>query len=82
MKKHFGRKMKYNAIVILSAIICAIISMFISYYLVLFALGKDSGFFKIAQFILAIISITTFYAPIKYILMKYMNIKEEREEND
>jgi hypothetical protein len=74
--------MKYNAMVILSAIICAIISMLISYYLVLFTLGKDSGFFKIAQFILAIVSITTFYAPIKYILMKYMNIKEEREKND
>ncbi|MDD2894977.1 MAG: hypothetical protein PHG81_03055 [Aliarcobacter sp.] len=74
--------MKYNTMVILSAIICAIISMLISYYLVLFTLGNDSGFFKIAQFILAIVSITTFYAPIKYILMKYMNIEEEREEND
>ena len=74
--------MKYNIIVILSAVICAIISMFISYYLVFFTLGKDSSFFKIAQFIVAIVSITTFYAPIKYILMKYMNIKEEREKDD
>ncbi|MDD2888911.1 MAG: hypothetical protein PHY66_14025 [Aliarcobacter sp.] len=74
--------MKYNIIVILSAVICAIISMFISYYLVFFALGKESSFFKIAQFIVAIVSITTFYAPIKYILMKYMNIKEEREKDD
>ena len=55
--------------------------MFISYYLVLFTLGKDSNFFKIAQFILAIVSITTFYAPIKYILMKYIHT-EEREKND
>ena len=68
--------------VILSAVICAIISMLISYYLVFFTLGKESSFFKIAQFIVAIVSITTFYAPIKYILMKYMNIKEEREKDD
>ena len=74
--------MKYNIMVILSAVICAIISMLISYYLVFFTLGKDSSFFRIAQFIVAIVSITTFYAPIKYILMKYMNIKEEREEDD
>ncbi len=81
MKQHFGERVKYNIIVIVSAIICAIISMFISYYLVLFTLGKDSNFFKIAQFILAIVSITTFYAPTKYILMKYIHI-EEREKND
>ena len=67
--------MKYNTIVILSAIICAIISMFISYYLVLFILSENSSFFKIAQFIVAIVLITTFYAPIKYLLIKFMYIE-------
>lgn len=73
--------MNYNIVVIISTIICAIISVFISYFLVLFTLDQESGFFKIAQLILTIISMITFYAPIKYILMKYMNT-EEREKND
>ena len=77
MKYQFRKKMNYNIAVVISAIICAIISMFISYYLVLFILSENSSFFKIAQFIVAIVSMTTFYAPIKYLLIKYMNIKQE-----
>ena len=77
MKYQFGKKMNYNIAVVISGIICAIISMFISYYLVLFILSENSSFFKIAQFIVAIVLITTFYAPIKYLLIKYMNIKQE-----
>ncbi|MDZ7819820.1 MAG: hypothetical protein U5K55_14935 [Aliarcobacter sp.] len=75
--------MNYNIVVVISIVICAIISLLISYYLVLFVLGENSSFFKIAQLIIAIVSMTTFYAPIKYLLMKYMNIEqEEREKND
>lgn len=75
--------MNYNIIVVISIVICAIISLFISYYLVLFILSETSSFFKIAQLIIAIVSMTTLYAPIKYLLMKYMNIEqEEREKND
>jgi uncharacterized membrane protein YuzA (DUF378 family) len=69
--------------VVISALICAIISLFISYYLVLFILGESSSFFEIAQLIIAIVSMTTFYAPIKYLLMKFIDIKEEeRKKND
>ena len=84
MKCQFGKsEMNYNMFVVISVVICAIISLFISYYLVLFVLGENSSFFKIAQLIIAIVSMTTFYAPIKYLLIKYMNIKEEeREKND
>lgn len=82
MKHLYGEIMNYNIIVIVSITICAIISSFISYYLVIFTLGEESGFFKIAQLILTIVSMTTFYAPIKYILMKYMDVEEEREKND
>jgi membrane protein YdbS with pleckstrin-like domain len=83
MKNHFGRNMNYNIMVIISVVICAIISLLISYYLVLFILGENSSFFKIAQLIIAIVSMTTFYAPIKYLLMKFMDInEEEREKND
>jgi hypothetical protein len=74
--------MNYNIMMIVSTIICAIISMLISYYLVLFFLSEQSGFFKIAQLILTIVSMTTFYAPIKHIIMKYMKIEEEREKDD
>ena len=57
--------------------------MLISYYLVLFILGENSSLFKIAQLIITIVSMTTFYAPIKYLLMKFMDIEqEEREKND
>lgn len=75
--------MNYNIIVIISVVICAIISLFISYYLVLFILGENSSFFKIAQLIIAIVSMTTFYAPIKYLLIKFMDKElDGREKND
>ena len=75
--------MNYNIIVIISVILCAIISLFISYYLVLFILGENSSFFKIAQLIIAIVSMTTFYAPIKYLLTKFMDKElDERKKND
>ena len=83
MKDLYGEKMNYNIIVIISIVICAIISMLTSYYLVLFILGENSSLFKIAQLIITIVSMTTFYAPIKYLLMKFMDIEqEEREKND
>ncbi|WP_368030894.1 hypothetical protein [Arcobacter sp. s6] len=75
--------MNYNIIVIISIVICAIISVFISYYIVLFILSENSSLFKIAQLIITIVSMTTFYAPIKYLLMKFMDIEQEkREKND
>ncbi len=83
MKDLYGEKMNYNIVVIISIVICAIISSLISYYLVIFTLGENSSLFKIAQLILTIVSMTTFYAPIKYLLMKFMDIEpEEREKND
>ena len=83
MKDLYGEKMNYNIIVIISIVICAIISMLIRYYVVLFILGENSSLFKIAQLIITIVSMTTFYAPIKYLLMKFMDIEqEEKEKND
>ena len=83
MKDLFGINMNYNLVVIISIVICAIISSFVGYYLVLFILGENSSLFKIAQLIITIVSMTTFYAPIKYLLMKFMDIEqEEREKND
>jgi hypothetical protein len=74
--------MNYNIVVIISVIICAIISFVLSYYLSLFILGANSGLFKIAQLIIAIVSMTTFYAPIKYLLLKFMEIDENKSENE
>ncbi len=73
--------MSYNLVVIISVLICAIISYVLSNYLVMLVLDKDSGLFQVAQLIIAIVSMTTFYAPIKYILIKYMNIDELESEN-
>ena len=73
--------MNYNIVVIISIVICAIISLALSYYGVLLILDENSGLFKIAQLIVAIVSMTTFYAPIKYLLLKYMKIDSNESEN-
>lgn len=77
--------MNYNLVIIISIVICAILSMLISYYGVLLILDEESGLFKIAQLLVAIVSMTTFYAPIKFMLLKYMDVDSENEsesEND
>ena len=73
--------MSYNIVVIISIVICAIISLLLSYYGVLLVLSENSGLFKIAQLIVAIVSMTTFYAPIKHLLLKYMDVDQEESEN-
>jgi hypothetical protein len=72
--------MNYNIIILISIVICAIISLFISYYLALFIVSQESSFFKAIQLIIAIISMTTFYAPIKHILIKFINLDEDESE--
>jgi len=72
--------MNYNIIVIVSIIICAIISLSLSYYGVLLILDENSALFKMAQLIVAIVSMTTFYAPIKHLLLKYMEIDSNESE--
>ena len=74
--------MNYNIVVIVSIFICAIISLLLSYYGVLLILDESSSLFKMAQLIVAIVSMTTFYAPIKHLLLKYMNIDESENIND
>lgn len=74
--------MNYNLVVIVSVVICAIISMLISYYGVLLLLDESSGLFKIAQLLVAIVSMTTIYAPIKYLLLNYMDIDESEGESE
>jgi len=74
--------MNYNIVVIISVVICAILSLLLSYYGVLLILDENSGLFKMAQLIIAIVSMTTFYAPIKHLLLKYMNIDESESESE
>jgi hypothetical protein len=73
--------MNYNIVVIVSIVICAILSLLLSHYGVLLILDENSGLFKMAQLIVAIVSMTTFYAPIKHILLKYMEVEESESEN-
>jgi len=73
--------MNYNIVVVVSVVICAIISLLISYYGVMLLLDEKSGLFKMAQLIVAIVSMTTFYAPIKHLLIKYMDVDESESEN-
>ena len=72
MKHLYGKKMNYNIMIIISLVISATISLFISYYVTIFLLAEESAFFKMVQLIFAIASMTTFYASIKYMLMKLM----------
>ncbi|UTJ05921.1 hypothetical protein [Arcobacter roscoffensis] len=44
-------------------------------------LDENSSLFKIAQLAIAVASMTTFYAPIKHLLLKYMDIDIEESEN-
>lgn len=81
MKHQYGKIMNYNILIVISIVICAIIFLFISYYLALFIVGESSSFFKAVQLIIAVISMTTFYAPIKHILIKFMNLNEDESEN-
>lgn len=81
MKHQYGKIMNYNILIVISIVICAIISLFISYYLALLIVGESSSFFKAVQLIIAVISMTTFYAPIKHILIKFMNLNEDESEN-
>jgi len=74
--------MNYNIVVIVSIVICAILSLLLSYYGVLLLLDENSGLFKMAQLIVAIVSMTTFYAPIKHVLLKYMDIDSSESENE
>ena len=74
--------MNYNIVVIVSIVICAILSLLISYYGVLLVLDENSGIFKFAQLVVAIVSMTTFYAPIKHVLLRYMNIDESEVIDD
>ena len=73
--------MNYNIVVIISLIICAILSLLLSYYGVLLILDENSNLFKMGQLIVAIVSMTTFYAPIKHILLRYMDIDMNESEN-
>ena len=73
--------MNYNIAIIISVVICAIISLLLSYYGVLLILDENSSLFKIAQLAVAVASMTTFYAPIKHLLLRYMDIDIEESEN-
>jgi len=73
--------MNYNLVMIISVVICAIISMLLSYYGTLLILDEKSGLFKIVQLVIAIVSMTTFYAPIKSFLMNYMDVDMSESEN-
>ncbi|MGM0518883.1 MAG: hypothetical protein ACQERD_04475 [Campylobacterota bacterium] len=72
----------YNIVVIISIVICAIISLLISYYGTLVILQQDSGLFKIVQLVVAIMVMMGFYSPIKYLLLKYMDIDINEDNND
>ncbi|RXJ95564.1 hypothetical protein CRV00_03725 [Malaciobacter molluscorum] len=69
--------MSYNIVSIISIVITALLALLFSHYLSLVFFEDANNFRKIVQLIIAIVVMTTFYAPIKYILLKYMGINEK-----
>lgn len=82
MRKQFGKNMNYNIVVIISLVISAVISLLISYYGVLLLLEETSSFFKFAQLVVAVTCMTSFYSPLKYFLLKYMEVDINEGEKD
>ena len=74
--------MSYNFVMIISIIICGILSLIISYYGMLFILDETSSLFKVGQLIIAVVCMTSFYAPIKFFLIEYMNVDLDESEKD
>ncbi|PHO10036.1 MULTISPECIES: hypothetical protein [Malaciobacter] len=71
--------MSYNIVALIAITITAVISLLASHYISLLFFEESNSLFKIVQLIIAIVSMTTFYAPIKYLLFKYMDVQEEKE---
>ena len=79
MKKQYGKNMKYNTIMILAILITSFFSLSIAYLLCNYFVSQYT-FYKMFQLILTILLMTTFYAPIKHILLKNMKIKGDDNE--
>jgi len=71
--------MNYNVAIIVSVVITMLLALGISNVLVELFFEVNT-WKKIIQLIGAIFFMTTFYAPIKFILLKYMNIKGPEDE--
>lgn len=68
--------MNYNIAMIISVVSTACISLLFSYLLTDYFF-EGASYFKVVQLIIAVLLMTTFYAPIKYVILKYMDIKGE-----
>lgn len=71
--------MNYNIAMIVSAVITLLLAFGISMVAVEYFLD-GSSWKKMVQLILAIFLMTTFYAPIKHVILKYMDIKGTEDE--
>ncbi len=69
--------MNYNVVIVVSLLICAIISFCIGFCGVALFLDESSAYFKVFQLIVTIILMMSVYSPIKFVLLKYMNIEDE-----
>ncbi|AXH15725.1 hypothetical protein [Malaciobacter mytili] len=71
--------MSYNMVSVIAIAITAVIALLASHYFTLMFFEEEHSLFKIVQLIIAIVTMTTFYAPIKYYLIKKMGVEEEKE---
>ena len=71
--------MNYNVAIIVSVVITMLLALGVSSILVELFFEANT-WKKIIQLIGAVFFMTTFYAPIKFILLKYMDIKGPEDE--
>lgn len=71
--------MNYNVAIIISIVITMLLALGVS-TLIVNLFFDAASYKKIIQLITAVFFMTTFYAPIKFILLKYMDIKGNEDE--
>ena len=70
--------MNYNVASMISLVITALLALLVA-NLVSSYFFSETGFEEISKLIVAIMFLLSFYAPIKVILLKYMDIKDDHE---
>lgn len=70
--------MNYSLVATISLITTALLALGFSFLISSYFFAGTS-WEKIVQLVVAMLFLVTFYAPIKFILLKYMDVKEDDE---
>ncbi len=71
--------MKYNTVVLIAILITAVLALGLSYVISNYFFSQYS-FYKMIQLFFAVLFLTTFYSPIKFFLIEYMDSEGPKDE--